>query len=75
MNELKKNSSVGRLDLQKLGRYEGKKILEFMFNTFPAGLVGTNPPPPSAPKPSFFNKSFLFLEELTDLLLLESPKH
>lgn len=76
MSELKKNSSAGRdrrLDSQKWGRHEGEKIFEFMFDTFPAYLGGNNPPP--SHKSSFFNKRFLFLEESTDSLLQESPKH
>lgn len=54
---------------------QGEKISEFMFNTFPAGLIETNPPSLPPPKSSLFNKPFLCLEELTGLLLLESLKH
>lgn len=83
MSELMKNSSVERLDSQKSGRYEGQKNknkkCEFMFNIFPAGLIHPHPTSPPAPAPpsnkSFFNKPLLFLEELTDLLLLESQQH
>lgn len=45
MSEMKKSSSVERLDSQKWGRYEGEKVFEFMFNTFPAGLVRDKSPP------------------------------
>lgn len=75
MSELKKNSSVGRLDSQKWGRCEGEKIFEFMFHTLPAGLVGDSATLPPPPKPPIFNKPFVFLEEVTDLLVPESPKH